>query len=263
MGKVMDRDPSGRTVLITRGRLSFAESLKDKKKPARGDSDAKPAHSCNIILEANQPEFASNKDAVIAALRAACKEFKKPEDWWLGLFNDDPKQLAFRKGERFKNSTSGEVYDGYAGNLAIAAKGPKAGDVRPTLKDRYKRDVGYDDITDVCYNGTYGDFIVSFYGTDKGGTSRITCSVEAIRSHQEGDRMGGGGIDIRDDDFDDLPGDDSFGGGSTGGAADDLLGGGSGTSTAGGDLLGGGGSADLLGGSSSPAPSAGTDLLGL
>jgi hypothetical protein len=234
MGRVMDKDPTGRTIIITGGRLSFGESLKEKQKPKKADDDAKAVHSCNIILESDHKDFKSNQAAVIAACKAAAREFKKPETWWKDLFDDDPKQICFRQGRRFKNSDTGEIYAGYEGNLVIVGKGPRGGENRPKLKDRRKRDVEEKDILDVCYNGTYGDFIVSFYATDKGGTQRITCSVEAIRSHEEGERMGGGGITVDDDDFDDLPDDDSFGddefGGERGGgsvvddADDDLLG---------------------------------------
>lgn len=238
MGRVMDKDPTGRTVYLNRVRLSFADSLKDKAKSEKLGADAKESHSANFILESDKPEFESNKKAVIQALKAASREFKKPEDWWKTLWDDDPKQLCFRKGERFKNAETGEPYAGYAGNIGIAGKGPGAGERRPKLKDRHKRDVEYADIHDVAYNGTYCDAIIAFYATDKGGTSRITCSIEAIRSHQEGERMGGGGINVSDDDFEDLPDDDSFG-------SDDDLGGGSSSD----DLTGGGGSSDddLLG----------------
>jgi hypothetical protein len=224
MGKVMERDATGRTVLIKGGRLSFGESLKDKSIPSKGDSDAKPAHGCNILLERNHEHFESNKAVIIKALQAAGEEFKKRPDFWQELWEDAPKQLCFRKGERFKNTDTGEIYAGYEGNLVVVGKGPRAGENRPVLKDRFKRDVQYEDISDVCYNGTYGDFIVSFYGTDKGGTPRITCSVEAVRSWQEGERMGGGGIDVRDDDFDDMDDipDSTYGGGSGG---SDLFGG--------------------------------------
>lgn len=233
MGKVMDRDPSGRTVLIKGGRLSFGESLKDAQVPKNAEPGTKASHGVNVILEADSPNFASNQAAIVSALKAASMEFRKRETFWKELWDDNPKQLCFRKGEKFKNAQTGEIYTGYEGNLVVVGKGPGGGARRPQMKDRYKRDVGVEDILDVCYNGTYGDFIVSFYGTDKGGTSRITCSVEAIRSWQEGERMGGGGIDVQDDDFDDLgdlPGDDDFGGGASGGGGgtDDLLGGSSG-----------------------------------
>lgn len=232
MGRVMDKDPTGRTVIITGGRLSFGESLKEKAKPKHSDEDARATHGCNIIIEKDHKDFASNQSAIVSALKAAAREFKKPESWWKELFDEDYKQICFRQGRRFKNRDSGEIYAGYEGNLVVVAKGPRGGENRPKMKDRRKRDVAEKDILDVCYNGTYGDFIVSFYATDKGGTQRITCSVEAIRSYEEGERMGGGGITVDDDDFDDLPEDDSFGeddfgGDRSGGSVvddDDLLG---------------------------------------
>ncbi|HOF84886.1 MAG TPA: hypothetical protein PLP41_04145, partial [Treponemataceae bacterium] len=41
-------------------------------------------------------------------------------------------------------------------------------------------------------------------GTDNGGSARLTGSVESLRSWQEGDRLGGGGVYVDDDDFDDF-----------------------------------------------------------
>jgi hypothetical protein len=70
------------------------------------------------------------------------------------------------------------------------------------MQRRELRPVAVDDINDVFYNGSYVDVVISFYGTDKGGNG-IFSSIEAIRSWQEGDRMGGG-IQVDDDDFDDL-----------------------------------------------------------
>lgn len=202
-GKVSPKDPTGRTVILTGVRYSFADSLKDQK-PSK---DGKMSHGCNLILERGHADFESNKAAVVAALQAAAREFKRPENWFMSLMEDDPKQCSFRKGEKFKTN-AGEVYKGYAGNLIVVCKGPGGGARRPNvIKDRHKRDVAVADINDVVYNGTYGDAVVSFYGTDNGGTARLTCSIEAVRSYQEGERIGGGGITVGDDDFSDL-GDD-------------------------------------------------------
>lgn len=209
MGRVLDRDSTGRTVLLTNVRLSFADSLKEAKLPKKPEPGAKATHSTNLLIEKGSPDYESNVAAVKAALRAAAKEFKRPEDWWERLWADDPKQLSFRKGDKFKTD-AGEIYKGYEGNTVVICKGPSGGLKRPKLLDRHKREVEVKDINDVCYNGSYCDAQVSFYGTDTGGTARLTCSVEAIRSHQQGERLGGGGIGVDTDDFDDLGGDDSF-----------------------------------------------------
>jgi hypothetical protein len=52
--------------------------------------------------------------------------------------------------------------------------------------------------------------VISFYGTDEGGRG-VFASIEAIRSRQEGERLGGGPRASADD-FDDLDDDDAFSG---------------------------------------------------
>ena len=137
--------------------------------------------------------------------------------------SDDPKQCSLRKGEKFKDQ-QGQVYKGYEGNLILVAKGPKGGQNRPQIRDRYKKVIeDISKINEIAYNGCYCDAIISFYGTDNGGTARLTCSVEAIRCYNEGERLGGGGVYVEDDDFDDLEADDSFDEGPSKGGTSDLV----------------------------------------
>ena len=207
--KIIERDKTGRTILLKRVRLSFADSLKEASVPKKAEPGTKPTHSANVLIEKDQPGFEEKRAMIVEGLKAAAREFKKPEDWWSKLLENSPKQLCFRKGTSFANDETGEVYKGYENALVIVGKGPGGGSKRPILKDRHKRDVAVEDINDVLYNGSYADVSVSFYGTDKGGTARLTCSFEVIRGHQEGERMGGGGVGYSDDDFDELEDDDS------------------------------------------------------
>lgn len=223
VAKIIDRDSTGRTVMVT-GRISFGETLQEAK-----GSKAQPdnlTHGANLIILSDRPDFDKQKAVIIQALKNTCKEAGRPENWWKGLYDDDPKQLCFRKGERFKDK-DGKVYLGYENNLIIVGKGPKAGKARPgKMMDRHKRPVEIKDINDVFYNGTLADMQVAFYYTDKHGPARITCSIEGIRSHQEGERLGGGGTYVDEDDFDTLEEDDSFDSGpATGGSKsdDDLI----------------------------------------
>lgn len=210
MGHVNQKDKSGRTATLTNVRVSFADSLHTASLPKKNKSpDAKPKHGANFILEKGSPDFDSNKAACISAMKAAGVEFKRGENWWKTLWDDKPDNLSFKKGDRFKTE-SGEIYKGYEGNIVVAAKGPAGGQKRPQMRDRNKRIIEVSEILDVVYNGTYADVIISWYGTENGGTPRITCSVESIRSRQEGERLGGGGIYVDDDDFDTLPQDNSF-----------------------------------------------------
>jgi hypothetical protein len=209
-----------RTVRLKMVRLSFSDSLKDKKATVENGT---PKHGTNLILVQTAGDdklsqqaaalYKQNSEAVLSALKAAGMEAFGKEDAWRDIAEDNPKRLCFRKGERWKNN-DGEVYKGYAGNWGISASGPKGGELRPLLLDRYKREVEEKDILDVMYGGTYADVVISFYGTEKGGKG-IFASIEAIRSRQEGERLGGGPRASADD-FDDLEDDDSFSGTSAG-----------------------------------------------
>jgi hypothetical protein len=218
MAEEKKQDP--RTCQLKMVRLSFTDGLKDKKSPVR---DGKEKHSCNLIIVQSAEDgdalskqaaalFDENQKKIIACIKeAGDAQWGKP-DIYKSIAEDDPKRLCFRKGERFKND-DGEIYKGYAGNWGLSCSGPGGGKHRPKMYDRHKRDVAENDILDVCYGGSYADVIVSFYGTDEGGKG-IFCSVEAIRSRQEGTRIGGG-INVSADDFDDLDDGDAFEGTSS------------------------------------------------
>lgn len=208
----IDEKSDGRTVQLKRVRLSFTDSLKEKRATVE---NGKPKHSVNVILESSSKNYDENRAKVTTAIKAACEKAFKDPNVFKSIAEDDPKRICYRKGERFKNK-EGVVYAGYEGNYAISAAGPSGGDRRPKLLDRRKRPVEESEILDVFYGGTYADVIISFYGTDKGGRG-VFASIEAIRSHEEGERMGGG-VYVDADDFDDLE-DDGF---DSGGSSDDF-----------------------------------------
>jgi hypothetical protein len=214
----------GRSVQLKGIRLSFTDRIHEADKTSE-ESD-KLTHGCNFILESTSPHFAANKAKIEAALRIAGEKTWKNPDAYLQIQEDNPKRVTFRKGERFKNK-EGKIYAGYEGNYAFAANGPGGGLKRPKLLDRRKgilREQASREqleagkvfevakIPDIFYGGVIADAIVSFYGTDKGSRGMFA-TVEAIRSHEEGERMGGGGIYVDEDDFDDIEDDDSFGSG--------------------------------------------------
>mgnify|MGYP000246368854 CR=1 FL=1 len=214
MAEATKKPADPRTVQLKRVRLSFADSLKDKKPTVK---DGVPKHSCNFILESDSPTYEENREKVKKALIAAGEQFNGQPELYKRIMEDDPKRLCYRKGERFKN-TEGEVYKGYAGNWAISASGPggNKNPRRPKLFDRSRKEVPESEILDVCYSGSYADVILSFYGTDTGGLS-IFASIEAIRSLQEGERTGGG-VYVDASDFDEVDdADDAFEGTSAAG----------------------------------------------
>jgi hypothetical protein len=151
-----------RTVRLKMVRLSFTDSLKEKKATVENGT---PKHGCNLIIvqtpgddplskaAAKHVRGEQAKPSVNGIKAAGLEEFNKPRGRLEGhRRGQSPKRLCYRKGERFKNN-DGEVYKGYAGNWAISASGPKGGEHRPLLLDRYKREVEENDILDVMAGG--------------------------------------------------------------------------------------------------------------
>lgn len=216
-----------RLVTLKNVRLSFTDSLKTAKATVK---DGVPKHGANILIEPNMPETEANKAAVLAGLRACGEqEWKKPE-MYKSIAEDDPKRVAFRKGERFKNA-EGEIYNGYEGAMVIPASGPggNKNPKRPVILNRSKQPIWHPDkgfellnqIPEVCYSGTRADVKVEFYpvsGADRGGNG-IFAAVQVIRSRQEGERMAGG-YQFSDDELDDF--DDFDDGDATSGGDDDF-----------------------------------------
>lgn len=218
-----EKDP--RTVTLKKVRLSFTDGIVEKQKTS-DDPNAKEKYNFNIINVAGTKHYDENNAKIIGALKAAGEKAWKNPDAYKEIAEDNPKRVTFKKGEKFKNK-EGKVYAGYEGNYAFSVSGPNGGQKRPLLKDKYKRDVEEKDIADVFYGGAFGDVIVSFYGTDKGSRG-VFATCELVRSHQEGDRMGGG-YQFNEDDLDELDdfedeGDDLMAAPASNSAVDDLLG---------------------------------------
>lgn len=210
------KKPDPRTIQLRGVRLSFTDSLNEKK-TMPGVEDATPKHSFNVILEKDSPNkrardnFERNKQLVYSALEAASEDFFKDKNKYKQIADPEtgkPDRVCYRKGERFRNKDTGEVYIGYAGNMAIACGTPGGGQKRPKVYDRRKKEiVSGPEIVEVCYSGSYADVILEFYGTDKGGNG-VFCTGACIRSWEEGDRIGGGGWNGDASEFDDADEDD-------------------------------------------------------
>lgn len=214
---IREYEGDGRTVMLKRVRLSYGDSLKDAKPVV---ADGPPKHTSNFIIESDQPGFDEKKAAAIKAIKAACEKAWKNPDRYKVIMEDDPKRISLRRGERYKNKDSGEVYAGYAGNMVISATGPSGGKKRPKLLDRRGNEVPYEKIDDIMYSGTYCDLKVSFYGTDKGGSAGLFATIEAIKSREFGERMGGGAAATNANEFDEFDDEDGFDGGAAAGGDD-------------------------------------------
>lgn len=233
-----DTKDDGRTVMLKGVPISFTDSLETASPTVEGGV---PKHTTNVLVVTGSPNEKDNKAKIMSAMRAACMlEFGDDKaDFFKVISEDNPMRVSYRKGERFKNSETQEVYSGYAGNMVIAGAGPGGSKKpkRPKLFDRRKRVLREQatpeqiaagktfevkDISDIFYSGAICDVKVSFYcvsGKDKGGNG-LFATLEAIRSHEEGERMAGGrAVQTNEDEFDDLEDDDDLDTGSTSVAA--------------------------------------------
>ncbi len=208
--KSIEERGDGRAVQLKKVRLSFTGSLYEKKATVK---DGVEKYNFNVIVAKDSPTFESNHAKIVSAMEAASEKMWKDKNRWKRIMENDPKRVCYRKGERFANQETGIPYAGYEGNYGISVGCPAKGQKRPgKLLDRHKRPVEEKDILDVFYSGSFGDVVLEFYGTNEGGPG-IFCTASAVRSHQEGDNLGGGGVPVDADDFDDLEDDDSFDGG--------------------------------------------------
>lgn len=215
--KTIEERGDGRAVQLKNVRLAFMNSLYEKKATVK---DGIPKYNFNVINVKDKAEYQSNHLKIIAALEAASEKQWKDKDRWKRIAESDPKRVCYRKGERFANQETGQPYAGFEGNYGLSVGCPSKGQKRPKkLLDRHKRAVEEKDILDVFYSGTFGDVVVEFYGTNEGGPG-IFCTCNAVRSRQEGDNLGGGGVPVEDDDFDDIE-DDAFDSPSTGKSSSD------------------------------------------
>lgn len=217
MANAEEKDP--RRVQIKDVILSYP-TLRTKKAAVK---DGKEKFSASFLMDSKTPHGVDNIKKLQAAVAAAeVKEFGEGKAGHIKKTVKDPKRIALKKGDECTN-TEGEVYSGYEGKVALTC----SADRRPKLFDKNKLDVDLEDIEDKFYGGVRCDAIVSFFcisDKDKGGNG-LFCSVEAIRSREDGVPFGGGSRASADD-FDDLDEDDDGLGETTSGGddADDLLG---------------------------------------
>ncbi|MEG3175801.1 DUF2815 family protein [Sphingomonas sp. RB3P16] len=213
----------GRTVMLKRVPISFTDSLHIAKPTVK---DGVPKHTTNVLILPGSPNEAENKAKTLSAMRAACvAEFGEgKEDFFKRIAEDNPSRVAYRKGERFRNSETDEIYKGYEGAMVIAGAGPGGSKKprRPKMFNRRRKAMDeineangkpfftVNDIPEIFYSGVICDVKISWYGVsgkDHGGNG-LFCSIEAIRSYEEGERMAGGGTATNADEFDEADDDD-------------------------------------------------------
>jgi len=180
-------------IRIDNVRLAFPDLFEPKS-----FGEGKPAYSAKFIIDPKSPNVKVIEDAIKAVAK---EKWGEKAEGVLGVIND-AKKSAWTRGP-YRNSKTGDVYDGFEGHFHLNARtgGDKPG---PKTLDRNKHDVTARD--GVFYPGCYVDAVLDVYAQDHPQYGRrINCGLLAVRFVSDGESFGGGGGGVSADDFADLP----------------------------------------------------------
>ena len=140
-------------VVIEDVRLSFPDLFEPKS-----FGEGKPAYSAKFIVEPKSSNVKKLEDAIAAVAK---EKWGEKAEGVLGVIND-AKKSAWTRGP-YRNSKTGDVYDGFEGKFHLNARtgGDKPG---PKTYNRAKQEVGPRD--GVFYPGCYVDAVLDIYAQD-------------------------------------------------------------------------------------------------
>lgn len=183
-------------IRIENVRLAFPDLYEPKS-----FGEGKPAYSAKFIVDPSSPNVKVIEDAIKAAAK---EKWGEKAEGVLGVIND-AKKSAWTRGP-YRNSKTGDVYDGFEGMFHINGRtgGDKPG---PKTYNRAKQEVTARD--GVFYAGCYVDAVLDIYAQDHPQYGRrINCGLLGVRFVADGTSFSGGGGATADD-FADLPSDDN------------------------------------------------------
>lgn len=185
-----NKDP--RQVYLKEVRFSYPHLIEKQK----ASEDAEPKYSSSFIIDPNTKAGKRNIRLIEAALDEACMaEFKKPFSKM--KFKDD--RVCYFSGDEVFDA-NGDPKPGYEGKMIVKASNKR----RVDLRNRDKSPI--DPEESPFYGGCYGEAILRFYGTKKGGAPGLFASLELCRWTDHGEAFGAPPVD--DSILDDLDDDE-------------------------------------------------------
>lgn len=178
-------------VKLSNVRLAFA----DLWEPRPGMNGGAARYGAKLIFE---PDSKAHKAMEAALQEVAEEKWGKAAAKVVKSLGTDKKCL--RDGDNSTNK-DGDIYDGFEGNLFVAAYNKK----KPTTINR-QRDHVEDDGT--IYAGCRVNAIVDVYAMERTGQGKsINASLGGVQFFKDDDAFGGGGR-VAADDFDEIDDDD-------------------------------------------------------
>jgi hypothetical protein len=188
----MAKETDPRQVYLKEVRFSYPHLIEKQK----ANEEAEPKYSCAFIIDPGTKMGRRNIKLIEAALDEACMaEFKKPFDKM--KFKDD--RVCYFSGDDVFDS-NGDPKAGYEGMMIVKASNKN----RVDLRNRNKSAVDPDESP--FYGGCFGEAILRFYGTKKGGSPGLFASLELCRWTGHGEAFGSPPVD--DSILDDLDDED-------------------------------------------------------
>lgn len=167
-------------------------------------------YEASLLMPANDPQV---KEIQRALQKAAIDKYgAKGAEIFKALWQAE--KVCLRKGDKKRNTDSGEILEGYEGMYYVSASSK----VRPTVIDRDRTPLAEGDRKP--YSGCYVNAIVVFWAQTGQFGKRINCQLQGVQFVKDGDSFGGGRAASADE-FDSL--EDEFDG-SGGDALDDDMG---------------------------------------
>ena len=195
----------GIRIRVENVRVSFAEGLsvasafeEGQTKKYGADFLLVPGSAVKKKTESGYVKVASVTDIL---MEAAVETWKTPEAAKAMLKALEASRKSIRRGDTRVNK-SGDVYEGYAGVLYIAAKSKQ----RPTLLDRQGLPLSEDQRSKI-YSGCYVTAIIDIYGVSDPKRKGVFAGLSAVQFVRDGDAFAGG-APVTADDIEDLGAED-------------------------------------------------------
>lgn len=181
------------TVLVQNARASFVRIIEPEVNKSFPNSPAK--FSMNLILPKDHPALA---EFMAEVQKLAQDKWKEHAGTILQMANANKKLRCYGAGEEVINSTTFQVYPGYAGMLYISAASDKDHPPQIVKRDangmaQVAHDLERQELAKRIYSGCYVNVAISPWLQDNAGGRAVRCNLHAVEFAKDGEPLGDGG----------------------------------------------------------------------
>ena len=186
------------TILLQNVRASFPRIVEPEINKSFPNSPAK--FSMNLILPKDHPGVA---EFMAEVQKLALDKWKEHAQVILGMANANKKLRCYGAGEEVINSTTFQVYPGYAGMLYFSAGSDKDHPPQIVKRDangiaQVAHDLERQELAKRIYGGCYVNVAISPWLQDNAGGRAVRCNLHAVEFAADGEPLGdsAGGVNV-------------------------------------------------------------------